>query len=101
MNLKTITLTVAAAAALTGVGALLDGPSDHETALAQQQDLTDAQRQAARFDRDLRRCKLLVGPTADLIEIQDTGDFVCRAVPVKPLTQADMQGYARLAGGAK
>ena len=83
-RIKNLILAVAAVAALAGGGVLLDGPSDHELALAQQQDLEDAQRRAAAFDRDLRRCKQRVGPTGDLIEIAGTGRYECRDTEIEP-----------------
>lgn len=99
-RLMNLTLALAIACALAAAGALLDGPSEHETAQAQANDLAAAELASQRFERDLRECKRRVGPAADLIEIAGTDDFVCRDMPIEPTPAKILHGYA-LIGSVK
>ena len=98
MKFENLTLAAALACLLAAGGALLDGPSEAETAAAQAADLAEAQQAAQRFERDLRECKLAKGPTADLIEIAGTDNFVCREVAIEPTPAKILHRYADLAG---
>lgn len=92
-------LVAAAACLLAAGGALLDGPSEADVAVAQAADLADAQQAAKRFERDLRACKLAKGPAADLIQIERSGDYVCREVAIEPIPAEILHRYALLGGG--
>ena len=63
----------------------------------QAEDLADAQRTAKlaaqRFERDLRACKKALGPSADLVQIERTGDYVCREVDVEPTPAEVLHRY--------
>ena len=103
MNLSmNILFAAVAAMALAAGGALLDGPSDAEVARMQAEDLADAQRtaklSAQRFERDLRACKRAMGPSADLVQIERTGDYVCREMDVEPTPAEVLHRYADLSG---
>ena len=98
MNLSmNILFAAVAAMALAAGGALLDGPSDAEVARMEAADLADAQRTAKlaaqRFERDLRACKKALGPSADLVQIERTGDYVCREMPIEPTPAEVLHRY--------
>lgn len=78
------------AAAILSASYLLDGPSDEQIERATAADLADAKLAAQRFERDLRACKRAIGPSADLVQIERTGDYVCREMAVEP-TPAEVQ----------
>lgn len=99
-RLMSLTIALAIGCALAAAGALLDAPSEHETAQAQANDLAAAELASQRFERDLRECKRRVGPAADLIEIAGTDDFVCRDMPIEPTPAKILHGYA-LIGSVK
>lgn len=52
----------------------------------------------AQFERALRSCKQMLGPTADLIRIEGRDDYVCREMPIEPTPAEIMHRYAELAG---
>ncbi len=99
-RLMNITLALAIGCALAAAGALLDGPSEQETAQAQADDLAAAELASQRFERDLRECKRRMGPAADLIQISDTDHYVCRDMPIEPTPAKILHGYA-LMGSVK
>jgi hypothetical protein len=96
----TMNLILAAAAAMTlaAGGALLDGPSDADIERATAADLADAKLAAQRFERDLRACKKALGPSADLVQIERTGDYVCREQAIEPTPAEILHRYADLSG---
>lgn len=95
MNLKNIALT-GAIALLLAAGVLLDGPSEQQTAAATADSVVDAELASQRMERDLSECKRLVGPSADLIQIHGTDNFVCRDMPIEPTPAEMLQRYAQL-----
>lgn len=89
--------------ALGLAGVLLAGTIHNEPAMAdveamQAADLKDAIESARRFDRDLRACKQALGPSADLVQIAGTDDYVCREMPIEPTPAELLHRYAELAG---
>jgi hypothetical protein len=94
----TMNLILAAAAAMTlaAGGALLDGPSDADIERATAADLADAKLAAQRFERDLRACKRAMGPSADLVQIAGSDDYVCREMPIEPTPASVLHKYAQL-----
>lgn len=96
---KLTTWALAIGAALILAGGCISGPSDHQAAQAQADDLADARLAAARLERDLRECKKAVGQTADLIQIQGTDHYVCRDVAIEPAPARVMHRYALLGSG--
>lgn len=89
---------VAAALGLLALGSLMDGPSEAEVAQAMADDHKDAQLAAQRFQRDLVACRKAHGPDADLIQIESSGNYVCRTVAVEPTPAEILHRYADLAG---
>ena len=88
---------LAAGAALAiGGSYLLDGPSEEEVERAIAADLVDAKLSAQRFERDLRACKRAMGPSADLVQIERTGDYVCREREIEPTPAEVLHRYAQL-----
>ena len=93
-----IILAAAGAMAILATGALLDGPSDADIKRATAADLADAKLAAQRFERDYRACKRALGPSADLVQIERTGDYVCREMAVEPTPAEVLHKYANLGG---
>lgn len=77
---------------------LLDGPSDLQVAEAQAADLADARQQAQHEAEILRRCQALRGPSAVLLQIRDTDNYVCREGVIEPTPASVMQRYALMGG---
>lgn len=96
MNLKNIALTGAIALLLAAGSALLDGPSEQQTEAATADSVVDAELASQRMERDLSECKRLVGPSADLIQIHGTDNFVCRDIPIEPTPAEMLHQYASL-----
>lgn len=96
------TWALAGSAALAvGCSYLIDGPSADEVARMEAASLADAReaaQQARHFERDLRACKRALGPSADLIEIAGSGDYVCREMPIEPTPASILSRYALLGG---
>lgn len=89
----------AGASIIIGAGYMLDGPSADEVARMEAASMVDAKlaaQQAKRFERDLRACKKAMGPSADLIEIARSGDFVCREMPIEPTPAEILSRYAEM-----
>ena len=100
--MKTIENWIAAAAivaAFLGAAAMLEGPSDTDIERATAADLADAKLAAQRFERNYRACKRALGPSADLVQIERTGDYVCREMAVEPTPAEVLHRYADLSGG--
>ena len=91
------TWALALGAALAfGASYLLDSRSEAQIEQAQAADLADAKLSAQRFERDLRACKRAMGPSADLVQIERTGDYVCREMDVEPTPAEVLHRYAQL-----
>jgi len=88
----------AGATLIIGGSYLLDGRSDEQVERAIAADLVDAKLAAQRFERDLRACKKALGPSADLVQIERTGDYVCREMGVEPTPAEVLHRYYDLGG---
>lgn len=86
----------AGATLIIGGGYLLDGQSDEQVERAIAADLVDAKLAAQRFERDLRACKKALGPSADLVQLADSDDYVCREMPIEPTPAEVLHRYAQL-----
>lgn len=90
-------------AALTGIGYLIAGPSAAEVETAQAADLIDARAQAHAQAHHVagltRECHSMRGPTAELLQIRGTDNYVCREAEIEPTPVEVMQRYALLGGG--
>lgn len=77
---RLIIASVSSVSVLSFFGALLDGPSDHETAQIMQADITYAK--AAARDAEIldARCKATRGPSAELVMVGTNGDYACRVM---------------------
>ena len=91
-----ITWALATGVALAiGGSYILDGPNEEQVERATAVDLEDAKLAAQRFERDLRACKKALGPSADLVQIERTGDYVCREMPIEPTPAEVLHRYAQ------
>ena len=88
---------IGAAVALFAVTHIASGPSDADVQAAQAADLADAQ--AEHVAGLVRKCHLLRGPSAELLQIRDTDHYVCREGAIEPTPASVMQRYALLGGG--
>lgn len=90
---------IGAAAALFAVMHIVNGPSDADVQAAQAADLADAQDQAEHVAGLVRKCHLLRGPSAVLLQIRDTDHYVCREGAIEPAPAELLHRYALLGGG--
>ena len=88
----------ALAALLVAAAHIAAGPSDLQAAEAQADDLADAQAQAQHVADLVRECHRLRGPSAVLLQIRDTDNFVCREGAIEPTPVEIMQRYALMGG---
>ena len=86
----------AGATLIIGGSYLLDGRSYEQVERATAADLADAKLAAQRFERDYRACKRALGQSADLVQIERTGDYVCREMAVEPTPAEVLHRYAQL-----
>ena len=94
---------IVGATVMAGVGYLANGPSEADVASARAADLLDAQTQA-KADAQLiskltRECHKLRGPSAALMQVRGTDDYVCRESEIEPTPAEFMQRYALLGSG--
>jgi len=102
MTPKITTWTLAiGVAAILAASYLIDGPSELEMAQAQAADLAEAQSQAQYVSKLTRECHRLRGPSAELLQIRESGDYVCRVVEIDPVPAEILHRYASLALGAR
>ena len=95
------TWALAAGAALAiGGSYLLDGPSDEQVERAIAADLQAARRDELRLSLMTKRCYQERGPSAELIQIAGSDDYVCREREIEPTPAEVLHQYAKL-GGAK
>ena len=90
---------IGAAVALFAVTHIASGPSDADVQAAQAADLADAQAQAEHVAGLVRKCHLLRGPSAELLQIRDTDHYVCREGAIEPAPAELLHRYALLGGG--
>ena len=91
------TWALAAGAALAiGGSYLLDGPSDEQVERAIAADLQAARRDELRLSLMTKRCFQERGPSAELIQIRGSDDYVCRAAEIEPTPEHVLHRYAQL-----
>ena len=91
------TWALAAGAALAiGGSYLLDGPSDEQVERAIAADLQAARRDELRLSLMTKRCFQERGPSAELIQIAGSDDYVCRATEIEPTPAEVLHRYAQL-----
>ena len=91
---------LAAGAALAiGGSYLLDGQSEEQVERAIAADLQAARRDELRMTLMLKRCYQERGPSAELIQIAGSDDYVCRAAEIEPTPAEVLHQYAKLGGG--
>ena len=94
---KFTTWALAAGAALAiGGGYLLDGPSEEEVERAIAADLQAARRDELRMTLMTKRCHQERGPSAELIQIAGSDDYVCREREIEPTPAEVLHRYAQL-----
>ena len=94
------TWALAAGAALAiGGSYLLDGQSDEQVERAIAADLQAARRDELRMTLMLKRCYQERGPSAELIQIRGSDDYVCREREIEPTPAEVLHQYAKLGGG--
>ena len=88
---------LAAGAALAiGGSYLLDGPSDEQVERAIAADLQAARRDELRMTLMLKRCYQERGPSAELVQIRGSEDYVCREAEIEPTPAEVLHRYAQL-----
>ena len=88
---------LAAGAALAiGGSYLLDGQSEEQVERAIAADLQAARRDELRMTLMLKRCYQERGPSAELIQIRGSDDYVCRATEIEPTPAEVLHRYAQL-----
>lgn len=95
-TLKNWLAGIGAAVALFAVMHIASGPSDADVQAAQAADLADAQAQAEHVAGLVRKCRLLRGPTAELLQIRDADHYVCREGAIEPVPAELLHRYALL-----
>ena len=94
---KFTTWALALGAALAiGGSYLLDGPSDEQVERAIAADLQAARRDELRMTLMLKRCYQERGPSAELIQIRGSDDYVCREREIEPTPAEVLHRYAQL-----
>lgn len=91
-------LALGAALAIGG-SYLLDGPSDEQVERAIAADLQAARRDELRLSLMTKRCYQERGPSAELIQIAGSDDYVCREREIEPTPAEVLHRYAKLGGG--
>ena len=91
------TWALAAGAALAiGGSYLLDGQSDEQVERAIAADLQAARRDELRMTLMLKRCYQERGPSAELVQIAGSDDYVCREREIEPTPAEVLHQYAQL-----
>lgn len=94
---KFTTWALALGAALAiGGSYLLDGQSDEQVERAIAADLQAARRDELRMTLMLKRCYQERGPSAELIQIRGSDDYVCREREIEPTPEHVLHQYAKL-----
>ena len=98
INLDRFKTWVLAAGVALAIGGsyLLDGPSDEQVERAIAADLQAARRDELRMTLMLKRCYQERGPSAELIQIRGSDDYVCRAAEIEPTPTEVLHRYAQL-----
>lgn len=90
---------ITAVAVLAGAYQLAESLGTQDVEAAQAADLIDAQTQAEHVAGLVRKCHLLRGPSAELLQIRDTDHYVCREGAIEPVPAELLHRYALLGGG--
>ena len=100
INLDRFTTWALALGAALAIGGsyLLDGQSDEQVERAIAADLQAARRDELRLSLMLKRCYQERGPSAELIQIAGSDDYVCRAAEIEPTPAEVLHQYAKLGG---
>ena len=91
-------IAVAGVSVFLGVAAI-DGPSDAEVERAIAADLKAARRDELRMTLLVKRCFQERGPSAELIQIAGSDDYVCREREIEPTPAHVLQRVAMLGAG--
>ena len=89
-------LVAAAVMGLLALGALMDGASDEQVERAIAADLKAARRDELRMTLMTKRCFQERGPSAELIQIAGSDDYVCREREIEPTPEHVLQRVAML-----
>ena len=89
-------LVAAAVVGLLALGAFMDGVSEEQVERAIAADLKAARRDELRMTLMLKRCYQERGPSAELIQIAGSDDYVCRAAEIEPTPAEVLHRYAQL-----
>ncbi len=89
-------LVAAAVMGLLALGALMDDASDEQIERAIAADLTAARRDELRMTLMTKRCFQERGPSAELIQIAGSDDYVCREREIEPTPEHVLQRVAML-----
>ena len=84
------------AALAIGASYMLDGQSDEQVERAIAADLQAARRDELRMTLMLKRCYQERGPSAELIQIAGSDDYVCREREIEPTPEHVLHQYAKL-----
>ena len=89
-------LVAAAVMGLLALGGFMDGVSDEQVERAIAADLKAARRDELRMTLMTKRCFQERGPSAELIQIAGSDDYVCRAAEIEPTPAEVLHRYAQL-----
>ena len=89
-------LVAAAVVGLLALGALMDGVSDEQVERAIAADLKAARRDELRLSLMTKRCFQERGPSAELIQIEGSDDYVCREREIEPTPEHVLQRVSML-----
>ena len=89
-------LVAAAVVGLLALGALMDGVSDEQVERAIAADLKAARRDELRLSLMTKRCFQERGPSAELVQIAGSDDYVCREREIEPTPEHVLQRVAML-----
>ena len=89
-------LVAAAVVGLLALGGFMDGVSDEQVERAIAADLKAARRDELRLSLMTKRCFQERGPSAELVQIAGSDDYVCRAAEIEPTPEHVLQRVAML-----
>ena len=81
------------AAVIFSASYMLDGQSDEQVERAIAADLQAARRDELRMTLMLKRCHQERGPSAELVQIAGTDDYVCREREIEPTPAEVLHRY--------
>ena len=89
-------LVAAAVVGLLALGAFMDGVSEEQVERAIAADLKAARRDELRLSLMTKRCFQERGPSAELVQIAGSDDYVCREREIEPTPEHVLQRVAML-----